>query len=154
MPVTLACQDARTWPKDHPYRSLVLEIYGETVIAGPERYEDGNQHDHEELSDDAVRSVLGPLAEARSSVGVFIDTEPRVIEGVHVYSVSRLAAAVAARFPDLAARLGEQRGIVDALDSGQIETAESEYPLARLVGNIINVSRHPVGGTPALTILW
>jgi len=152
--MTLACQDARTWPEDHPYRSLVLETYGGTVITGPHRYEHGNQHDHEELSDDAVRSILGPLAETSSSIGVFIDIEPREVEGVHVYSVSRLAAAVAARFPDLMERFGEQRGIVDALDDGRIETTESEYPLARLVGNIVNVSRHPVGGTPALTILW
>ena len=85
---------------------------------------------------------------------MFIDCEPRIVDGVYVYSVTRLAASLAERFPHLVAKFAEYGAIVDALDAGTIAVDEGEYPVARLVGNIVNVANAPVGGRPALRILW
>jgi len=154
VPMTMSCQDARQWPTANPRKQLILSLYGDREIAGPDRYLDNNQHDYDELSQEQFREVLGEVADAGESLGLFLDVESRVVDGAYIYSVNRLAEAVASRFAQLAERMARHSAIVNAIDSGEISVSEADYPIARLVGNVINVAAHPVGGAPVVMILW
>ncbi len=153
MPFTITCQDASLWDAS-PRKALVLAQYGEVALSGSESYGDGNQHDYDQVSQDMIEAVLGPVASGTDSIGLYLDQVNEKAGGFNWYSIPRLADALLSRHPQLATQLGGRQDLVNAINSGEVEVSEDEYPMARLVANILNLARNPVGAKPAVVILW